>query len=38
MDLEDLENYFKENDLNKQINYLKLTRTLRNIYEKKINK
>lgn len=35
MDLHDLEHYFDENDLNRQMYYLKLTRTLRNVYEKK---
>lgn len=38
MSLTDLRYYFKENDLNRQMSYLKLTRTLRNVYESKTNK
>ena len=38
MNLTDLKSYFKENDLNRQMRYLTLTRTLRNVYENKTNK
>ena len=37
MDLDDLDNYFKENNLNRSMQYLRLTRTLKTIYEKKEN-